>query len=86
MRSVRADEYQEFAAARGASVPQGPGEKGGEGVVMWTVGVLRPDGIRVAVSAFNSGAQHTAATRGIPDLTMAQLKDSATSDEWAAIG
>ncbi|GAB2951360.1 hypothetical protein [Streptomyces heilongjiangensis] len=65
---------------------QGPGEKGGEGVVMWTVEVLRPDGIRVAVSAFNSGAQHSAATRGTPALTMAQLKDIATSDEWAGIG
>ncbi|SPF02182.1 hypothetical protein [Streptomyces sp. MA5143a] len=65
---------------------QGPGEKGGKGVVMWTVDTLRPDGTRVTVSAFNSGAQHTAATRDNPALTMAQLKAVATSDEWAGIG
>ncbi|MDG5803427.1 hypothetical protein P9869_12275 [Streptomyces ossamyceticus] len=65
---------------------QGPGEKGGEGVVVWTVDALRPDGTRVSVSAFNSGAQHTAATRDTPALTMAQLKAVATSDEWAGIG
>ncbi|MFF7264703.1 hypothetical protein ACFZCL_31110 [Streptomyces sp. NPDC008159] len=65
---------------------QGPGEKGGKDVVVWTVDTLRPDGTRVTVSAFNSGAQHTAATRDTPALTMAQLKAVATSDEWAGIG
>ena len=48
---------------------QGPGEKGGEGVVMWTVDTLRADGLRVVISAFNSGAQHTAATRETPALS-----------------
>ncbi|MGW0710816.1 hypothetical protein ACWD4G_33505 [Streptomyces sp. NPDC002643] len=62
---------------------QGPGEKGGAGVVMWTVDTLRTDGLRVVVSAFNSGAQHTAATRDTPVLTMEQLKAVATSEKWA---
>ncbi|MDX3644280.1 hypothetical protein [Streptomyces sp. MB09-02B] len=61
---------------------QEPGEKGGAGVVMWTVDTLRPDGLRVVISAFNSGAQHTAATRGTPALTMAQLREIATSERW----
>ncbi|CAM5348257.1 hypothetical protein SBADM41S_10334 [Streptomyces badius] len=34
-----------------------PGEKGGSGVVMWTADSMRPDGMRVFVSAFNSGEQ-----------------------------
>ncbi|NYV77962.1 hypothetical protein, partial [Streptomyces sp. UH6] len=61
---------------------QGPGEKGGKGVVMWTVDTIRPDGLRVVVSAFNSGAQHTAATRDTPALTMEQLRAIATSSTW----
>ncbi|MFF6785624.1 hypothetical protein [Streptomyces sp. NPDC012510] len=65
---------------------QEPGEKGGEGVVKWTVDTLRPDGLRVVISAFNSGAQHTAATRDTPALTMAQLKEIATSERWNELG
>lgn len=65
---------------------QEPGEKGGEGVVMWTVDTLRTDGLRVVISAFNSGAQHTAATRDTPALTMAQLKEIATSEKWKTLG
>ncbi|MCX4851710.1 hypothetical protein [Streptomyces sp. NBC_00893] len=60
-----------------------PGEKGGEGVVMWTADTLRPDDLRVVVSAFNSGAQNTKATRETPALTMRQLKAVATSGKWA---
>ncbi|MGW2594206.1 hypothetical protein ACWCXC_28620 [Streptomyces sp. NPDC001515] len=63
---------------------QGPGEKGGAGVRMWTVDTLRPDGLRVVVSAFNSGAQNTPATREEPALTMAQLRAVATSPAWTA--
>ncbi|WP_217185476.1 hypothetical protein [Streptomyces sp. AC495_CC817] len=63
-----------------------PGEKGGEGVAMWTVDTLRTDGLRVVVSAFNSGAQHTAATRQTPALTMAQLREIATSERWKSLG
>lgn len=61
---------------------QGPGEKGGAGVVMWTVDTMRPDGLRVVISAFNSGTQHTAATRTTPALTMGQLRTIALSPKW----
>ncbi|WP_328438799.1 hypothetical protein OHA71_19850 [Streptomyces sp. NBC_00444] len=64
------------------AVRQGPGEKGGEGVVMWTVDTIRTDGRRVVVSAFNSGAQHTAATRDTPALTIAELREIALSPKW----
>ncbi|MGP4045059.1 hypothetical protein [Streptomyces sp. 2A115] len=59
-----------------------PGEKGGAGVVMWTADTIRPGGLRVVISAFNSGAQNTAATRETPALTIEQLKAIATSEEW----
>ncbi|MFF3562148.1 hypothetical protein ACFYXS_19120 [Streptomyces sp. NPDC002574] len=61
---------------------QEPGEKGGAGVVMWTVDTIRPDGLRVVVSAFNAGDQHSAATRDTPALTMKQLRAIATSAKW----
>ncbi|MFJ9537749.1 hypothetical protein ACIRPX_10880 [Streptomyces sp. NPDC101225] len=64
------------------AVHQGPGEKGGAGVVMWTVDTLRTDGTRVVVSAFNSGAQDTAATRTTPVLTIAQLRQIALNPKW----
>ncbi|MFH9861684.1 hypothetical protein [Streptomyces sp. NPDC017202] len=65
---------------------QGPGEKGGEGVVMWTVDTMRADGRRVVVSAFNSGSQTTAATRSEPALTMTQLREIALSPQWEVLG
>lgn len=65
---------------------QGPGEKGGSGVVMWTVDTMRTDGRRVVVSAFNSGAQNTPATRETPALTMKQLRKIALSPQWFAKG
>ncbi|MFJ9346872.1 hypothetical protein [Streptomyces sp. NPDC101237] len=61
---------------------KGPGEKGGDGVVMWTVDTLRTDGFRVVISAFNSGSQETAATRAAPALTVKQLRAVALSPEW----
>ena len=63
---------------------QRPGEKGGAGVVWWTVDTIRPDGYRVVISAFNSGAQNTAATRKAPVLTMKQLEAIATNAKWYA--
>ncbi|GAB7104113.1 hypothetical protein JCM4814A_24270 [Streptomyces phaeofaciens JCM 4814] len=63
---------------------QEPGEKGGAGVVMWTVDTLRKDGLRVVVSAFNTGDQTKAATRAKPALTMAQLRDIALSPRWTS--
>ncbi|WP_406862305.1 hypothetical protein ABZO31_18335 [Streptomyces sp. HUAS MG47] len=59
-----------------------PGEKGGEGVVWWTADTMRPDGFRVVVSAFNTGAQHEPATRTNPALTLEQLKAIALSPKW----
>ncbi|MFG2572610.1 hypothetical protein [Streptomyces sp. NPDC048481] len=61
---------------------QGPGEKGGEGVVMWTVDTLREDGLRVVISAFNSPAQNRSATRADPALTIGQLRAIALSPRW----
>ncbi|MGH1551843.1 hypothetical protein ACRAWF_05830 [Streptomyces sp. L7] len=61
---------------------QGPGEKGGSGVVMWTVDTIRTDGTRVVISAFNSGAQDTPSTRTAPALTMKQLRAIALSPDW----
>ncbi|WP_406455264.1 hypothetical protein OH768_19320 [Streptomyces sp. NBC_01622] len=61
---------------------QGPGEKGGAGVVMWTVDTIRTDGTRVVISAFNSGAQDTPSTRPTPALTMKQLREIALSPKW----
>ena len=49
---------------------------------MWTVDALHPDGLRVVISAFNSGAQNEAATRSTPALTDAQLRAIATSPLW----
>lgn len=65
------------------AVRQVPGEKGGKDVVWWTADTLRPNGTRVIVSAFNSRNQQSDATRKEPALTMAQLKEMATSDTWA---
>ncbi|OCC10701.1 hypothetical protein [Streptomyces sp. PTY087I2] len=59
-----------------------PGEKGGSGVVMWTADSMRPDGMRVVVSAFNSGEQSSPATRKAPALTMDQLTALVISPEW----
>ncbi|MFG3107206.1 hypothetical protein [Streptomyces tendae] len=63
---------------------QGPGEKAGSGVVMWTVDTLRPGptGFRVVISAFNTDDQNKDATRDAPALTMEQLRQIALSTEW----
>ncbi|MER6410620.1 hypothetical protein [Streptomyces humidus] len=65
---------------------QGPGEKGGEGVVMWTADTMRGDGRRVVISAFNADSQSTAATRPEPPLTIAQLREIALSPHWDVLG
>ncbi|GGR12448.1 hypothetical protein [Streptomyces roseolus] len=62
-----------------------PGEKGGEGVVWWTADTMTKDGFRVVVSAFNTGAQHEAATRAEPALTLEQLKTIALDPKWAKL-
>ncbi|MGW6742730.1 hypothetical protein ACWGDX_18750 [Streptomyces sp. NPDC055025] len=63
---------------------KGPGDKGVPGGVMWTADTLRPDGLRVVVSAFNAGDQHGPPTRATPALTMKQLTAIATSPKWRA--
>ncbi|MFJ2827736.1 hypothetical protein ACIPC1_09025 [Streptomyces sp. NPDC087263] len=65
---------------------QGPGEKSGSGVVMWTADTIRTDGRRVVVSAFNSGSQNSDATREAPAVTIEQLKAIATSSKWLTVG
>ncbi len=51
---------------------------------MWTVDTLRPDGLRVVISAFNTPAQHQDATRDTPALTMEHLREIALSTVWDA--
>ncbi|MFD0267714.1 hypothetical protein ACFVGY_14120 [Streptomyces sp. NPDC127106] len=58
------------------------GEKGGAGVVMWTVDTLRPDGRRVVISAFNTADQNKAASRAEPLLTIEQLRQVALDPQW----
>ncbi|BBC33305.1 hypothetical protein SGFS_045990 [Streptomyces graminofaciens] len=85
--SVYGDDAETLPDGTVVDSRQEPGEKGGAGVVMWTVDTLRPgSGLRVVVSAFNSGSQTAAATRDTPALTMAQLKKIATSEKWAKLG
>ncbi|WP_328954949.1 hypothetical protein [Kitasatospora purpeofusca] len=51
-------------------------------LVMWTVDTLRKDGLRVVVSALNSGSQVTAATRPAPALSVEQLRTIALAPDW----
>lgn len=62
-----------------------PGEKGGSGVEMWTADTIRPDGLRVVVSAFNADRQDAAATRPAPALTLSELRAIATSAKWRSL-
>lgn len=72
----------ELPDGRLVKVYEEPGEKGGAGVVAWTAESLTPDGFRVVISAFNTGAQHDAATRTKPALTKEQLREIALHDKW----
>ncbi len=64
---------------------QGPGEKPGSGVVMWTADTMRADGMRVVISAFNAADQNSDATRATPALTIEQLRSIALSPKWDAL-
>lgn len=64
------------------TVREAPGEKGGAGVVMWTADTLRKDGLRVVISAFNTGDQNKDATRKAPALSLGDLRRIALSPEW----
>ncbi|MFF1476595.1 hypothetical protein ACFVYD_03225 [Streptomyces sp. NPDC058301] len=65
---------------------QRPGEKGGAGVVWWTVDTIRKNDLRVVISAFNTGNESAPATRATPALTMAQLKAIALDAKWEKLG
>ncbi|MBJ6644096.1 hypothetical protein [Streptomyces sp. BSE7-9] len=84
MAGVLFEDAEKLADGRLVTTRQSPGEKGAEGVVMWTADTLRPDGLRVVVSAFNTPAQHQDATRDTPALTMEQLREIALSTVWDA--
>ncbi|MFF0507315.1 hypothetical protein ACFYUH_27455 [Streptomyces fimicarius] len=85
MRDVADDLYRDATTRPDGTLlatSKTPGEKGGAGVVMWTADSMRPDGMRVVVSAFNSGEQSSAATRPEPALTMDRLIALVLSPEW----
>ncbi|WP_327354364.1 hypothetical protein [Streptomyces sp. NBC_01304] len=65
---------------------QGPGDKGIEGVQMWTADTLRQDGLRVVVSAFNAADQKSAPSRETPALNLRALVEIATSKAWLKVG
>ncbi|KQX09267.1 hypothetical protein ASC82_25325 [Streptomyces sp. Root431] len=67
---------------RKVKVTQETAEKGGSGVVSWTVDTITPEGFRVVVFTRNSGGYREAATRAEPALTVAQLKEIALSLRW----
>ncbi|MFE2287700.1 hypothetical protein ACFXDJ_26500 [Streptomyces sp. NPDC059443] len=63
-------------------------KRGGEtpGSVVWQTEVLRTNGTRVIVAAFNTKVVRGAPTRKEPVLSMKQLEDLATSPKWAGYG
>ncbi|MBG0852839.1 hypothetical protein I2W78_13555 [Streptomyces spinoverrucosus] len=64
---------------------QGNGDDRVAGILMWTADTMRADGFRVVISAFNSGAQNTPATREAPALTIEQLREIALDPKWPAL-
>ena len=64
-------------------VTQGPSPKGSGAVTEWRVDTLRPNGLRVVVSEFNSASDSGAVTRATPGLSIAQLQQIATSSLWS---
>ncbi|WP_159106763.1 hypothetical protein [Streptomyces rishiriensis] len=46
------------------------------------VTAVRPDGLRVTVTAYNSNGRLTAPTRATPPLTLKQLRAIAGGDVW----
>ncbi|MFJ3504127.1 hypothetical protein [Streptomyces sp. NPDC090135] len=63
-------------------VVQEAAEKGGTGVVSWTVDTVTPEGFRVVVTALNSDGYRAPATRPEPALTVERLKTIALSPKW----
>ncbi|MGW1468809.1 hypothetical protein ACWCPT_31250 [Streptomyces sp. NPDC002308] len=85
MRDVAGDLYGSAETLPGGAllaVRKTPGEKGGQGIVQWTVDLMYPDGMRVVVMAFNADRQDGTATRTDPALSIAELKALVTSPKW----
>ncbi|MFB7630100.1 hypothetical protein ACFC0M_04010 [Streptomyces sp. NPDC056149] len=86
MRDVAGDLFRSgsetLADGTRVAVHQGPGNDRADGVVMWTVDTMRPDGKRVVISAFNAETQNGAATRATPALTIHQLRVIALNAKW----
>ncbi|MEU4098889.1 hypothetical protein [Streptomyces sp. NPDC026673] len=61
------------------------GDKGGVGIVRWVADTIRPDGLRVVVSAFNSDGYHRPVTRKAPGVSMDELVKAATDPRWAQL-
>ncbi|WP_330297833.1 hypothetical protein [Streptomyces sp. NBC_00503] len=56
------------------------------GAVVWQAEVLRTNGTRVIVSAFNTKVVSGAPTRKEPPLSIEQLRDMATGVKWSGFG
>ncbi|WP_369141945.1 hypothetical protein [Streptomyces sp. R44] len=63
-------------------VTRGHPDKGGDGAVLWSVDIWRPDGLRVAVNELNTRAYRLPGTRREPALGIDELKKIALSDAW----
>ncbi|MFB7271289.1 hypothetical protein [Streptomyces sp. NPDC056244] len=61
--------------------PEGPGDKGVEGSVMWTAETKLDNDLHIVISAFNPGS-HGVPTRPAPALTKEQLWEMTLSTEW----
>ncbi|GAA3974919.1 MULTISPECIES: hypothetical protein [Streptomyces] len=89
MRDVAGDLYgsgsETLPDGTRVATRQGPGEKAGSGVVMWTADTMRANGMRVVISAFNAADQNSDATRETPALTIEQLRAIALSPKWDAL-
>ncbi|MDF6042276.1 hypothetical protein LRD69_08880 [Streptomyces sp. JH14] len=64
------------------SVSKAAADGGGKGTVEWSVDTLRPDGLRVVISALNAPAYPLAAIRKEPALDTGQLQQIALDPAW----
>ncbi|MFE9253195.1 hypothetical protein [Streptomyces sp. NPDC007088] len=78
------DAGEELPDGTFVTVRQGPAEKGREGVVDWSVQVLRTDGRRVVVSAYNAPGHQSAPSRQKPVLSLARIRALALDAAWTS--
>lgn len=64
------------------SAQDGPDPWGARGIMRRFVTAVRPDGLRVTVTAYNSNGRLTEPTRATPPLTLKQLRAIAADDVW----